>query len=168
MKKERLMMFHLRKRLKSVHSLLRLKYCKKLKLNDILFCNFYLFRKANIFQENPLSDDGGFRVINERYEKARIEKKLKDLINFKGYNSSNKLKDLDKLLIEFKKNEELPKLRFDIETRNNKDTFDKFERVSRDSFGSGFSKNLNSFGNMNMYISNKEYILETYETGTAS
>ncbi len=71
-------------------------------------------------------------------------------------------------MIEFKKNEELPKMRFELETRNNKDTFEKFDRVSRESFGSGFSKNLNSIGNMNMYISNKDYILETYETGTAS
>jgi hypothetical protein len=122
-----------------------------------------------MFEENPLGDDGLVRLEYERYEKARIEKKLKDLILFKGYNSSNKLKDLDKLLIEYKKNEEMPKFRFDNETRNNKDTFDKYEKNSRDSLGGSSQSNQNNnLSSMNMFITHKEYILDTYSNVTLS
>ena len=122
-----------------------------------------------MFAENPLGDDGLVRLEYERYEKARIEKKLKDLILFKGYNSSNKLKDLDKLLLEYKKNEDMPKFRFDNETRNNKDTFDRYEKTSRYSLGGSSQINqMNNLSNMNMFITHKEYILDTYSNGTLS
>ncbi len=91
----------------------------------------------------------------ERYEKARIEKKLRDLITFKGYNSMNKIKNLDDLLQEYKNHEELPQFKFENEPLNNRETFEKFQRQSGEF-------NFNSLGSKNsMYILQKDYIVDS-------
>jgi len=67
----------------------------------------------------------------ERYEKARIEKKLKEFIMAKGLNGLNKIKNVDDLLHEFKKMEMNPKFNFENEKIKSKDTFDKFNKQAR-------------------------------------
>jgi hypothetical protein len=66
----------------------------------------------------------------ERYEKARIEKKLKQLVQLKGYNSLSKVKNYEDLLNELKTDDQLPQFRFENEADSNKESFDKYQRLS--------------------------------------
>jgi hypothetical protein len=63
----------------------------------------------------------------ERYEKARIEKKLKQLILTKGFNSLMHIKNINDLLTEFKRDEDLPGFRFENEDKGTMNNFNKFD-----------------------------------------
>lgn len=76
---------------------------------------------------NPLEHDELNKKEADRYEQARILKKIaeiqkkKGLMNLKQYNNFNSLL----------KEEELPPWRFEIEKKNNKDTFDNYKKYDR-------------------------------------
>lgn len=90
--------------------------------------NYNKFRNQNIFVKNPLVEDNLVKKEAERYEKARIEKKLKNLILHKGVNSLNKINNIDDLLRECKHDEDLNQFKFENEIRRNKESFGKFSK----------------------------------------
>jgi hypothetical protein len=64
--------------------------------------------------------DEGVRKETDRYEKARIEKKIKELVMKKGINNLKHAKDLEQML----KDDELPAWNFNLEQRSNRDTIE--------------------------------------------
>jgi len=70
-----------------------------------------------------MKDDALIRETYERYEKSRIDKKLKDILTKTGTNI-NTIKNIESCLDEEKKDEIRPRFRFDNESHNNKNTLD--------------------------------------------
>lgn len=97
-----------------------------------------------------MENDSLVKTELERYEKARIEKKLKELIISRGINSLNKIKNIDDLLHGYKLNEDLPQFRFDNEMGKNKDSFDRFSKFA------GKTGKKSTFSNKDNYISEEE------------
>ena len=86
----------------------------------------FAFRNKKMFNQNTLKNDLIVNTIAERYEKARIEKILKDFILKKGFNSLNKIKNVEDLLDEYRNDAMLVNFRFDNELNTGKDTIQKF------------------------------------------
>ena len=77
-----------------------------------------------IFQENPLVHDKNVKKEVERFEQARLERKIVELQKKKGINNLKQLKNLEDLL----KGEENKAWGFDVEKKTFKDTFNNFNK----------------------------------------
>jgi hypothetical protein len=98
-----------------------------------------------MFSSNPLHEDELVQNEVDRYEKARIEKKLKDFILKKGVNSLNRVKTSEELLQEFQRDAGLESFKFNNEVASNKDSFDKFMKYDRliNYYKPGYRKSIN-------------------------
>lgn len=80
-----------------------------------------------IFNLNPIKDDNLVSNEIERYEKARIDRKVKGYLLSQGYHSLNKLKTSEELIKDMTRNEIRRDFKFQNEKKTNKDTFDKYD-----------------------------------------
>jgi hypothetical protein len=77
---------------------------------------------------NPLIHDENVKKEVERFERARLERKIADIQKKKGISNLKQLKNLDVLL----KDEELPSWNFNIEKKTYKDTINNLTNGSFD------------------------------------
>jgi hypothetical protein len=76
--------------------------------------------KTDVFQTNPIQNDEDVKKKVERYERARIEKKLCELQKKKGVNNFKNVSNIEEMI---KKEEHTP-MKFGIESKTYKDTFE--------------------------------------------
>jgi len=76
--------------------------------------------KHEVFETNPIKDDKDIKKRIERYERARIEKKLCELQKQKGVNNFKNVANIEEMI---KKEEHTP-WHFGIEAKTYKDTFE--------------------------------------------
>lgn len=85
-----------------------------------------------MFNTNPVTIDAAYIRKIEALETARINKKLCEYLQKKGYNGVTNVRDVDNLLLEIKMDEEFNYFKTGIEVRSNKETFDKFNQKKKD------------------------------------
>ncbi len=139
---------------KNLRSVLFHRGLRKCKFIIIIYIYTSIDSDKNIFSENPLKNDSLMRQGQERYEKARIEKKLKELIKEKGYNCLKKINNFEDLVNEMNSDEIVTGFKFENENYGYKNNFKKFNhRASKDSgnneslkstYKSGFRSNQSS------------------------
>jgi len=77
--------------------------------------------KDEVFQANPIQNDEDVKKKVERYERARIERKLCELQKNKGVNNFKNVSNIEEMI---KKGEEHTPWKFGIDIKTYKDTFD--------------------------------------------
>jgi hypothetical protein len=84
----------------------------------------------------------------ERFERARIEKKIFDIHKQTGLTNLNQIKEIDNLL----KENINPAWKFNLDKKTNKDTFEDFTRFTNKDFNKNFDVNtvLNTIGSLNI------------------
>jgi hypothetical protein len=82
--------------------------------------------KEKIFQENPLVHDKNVKKEVERFERARLERKIVELKKKKGIMNLKQLKNLELLL----KGDENKPWGFEVEKKTFKDTFNNYKTQS--------------------------------------
>ena len=87
------------------------------------FNNYFYFRDRSIFSKSPVRNDTSLGINYDRYEKSRIDKKLKEILTKTGSNI-NTIRNIESCLDEEKKDEQRPRFIFDNEHHNNKNTLD--------------------------------------------
>jgi hypothetical protein len=80
-----------------------------------------------VFEVNPLQHDEMVKKEAERFEHARILKKITDIQKKKGVTNLKRCNDFNSLL----KEEELPEMVFNLEKKSNKETFDNFDKKEK-------------------------------------
>lgn len=87
-----------------------------------LICtNEFIFSNPNIFEVNPLQNDNLVKKGIDRYERARIEKKIVEVQTTKGISTLKDLKNIEALI----KEENNPSFKFNVEVMFNKNTIEK-------------------------------------------
>jgi hypothetical protein len=85
----------------------------------LLFIKIFI-SNSHVFEVNPLAHDKYIEKEYNRFEKARVEKKLTEIQKKKGVTNLKILKNLDALLLD----DALPNMNFQIEKRFNKETIE--------------------------------------------
>jgi hypothetical protein len=88
----------------------------------------YKFRNPLVFEINPILEDEQVKKETDRLERARIEKKLADLIKKKGVLNLRNFNDIESIV---KEDRNLRPFDCSIEVKSNKDTFNIFRQEKR-------------------------------------
>ena len=99
-----------------------------------------------MFDVNPLLHDKMVQKEVERFERARIEKKIAEIQKKKGITNLKQFKNLDALL---KEEEELPQWNFGLEKKTYKDTLDMHSKTD---FNKKGNHNISRRGNKTNYL----------------
>jgi hypothetical protein len=86
-----------------------------------------IYSDTTVFEVNPLQHDELFRKEVERFEQARILKKIAEIQKKKGIMNLKQYKNFHSLL----KDEDLPGMKFGIEKKVNKDTFENYDKLEK-------------------------------------
>jgi hypothetical protein len=84
-------------------------------------------RDENIFYNNPLRYDKNVHKEIERYQEARIEKKLTNLLQEKGFNNITQVKEVATLLRSSSKKYEAKGFKFELQSKSKSLGFDQFK-----------------------------------------